>query len=70
MEPRLSRTAARKVQCPACEAAPGERCKGARHNERESNHRERVEAAEAAQERQRIIAMDRDWNAGLHRATA
>jgi hypothetical protein len=67
MNSTMSRTAARTVQCPACGAKPGERCRG-RRGERESNHRERVEAAEVAQERQAIIARggdpDRDWGAG------
>jgi hypothetical protein len=63
MDAAVSRTAARAVQCPACEAKPGERCRGVRGKPREANHRERVEAVEAQ------AAVDsrpaRDWDEGL-----
>jgi hypothetical protein len=50
MEAAISRTAARAVRCPACEAEPGEQCTGARGKKREANHRERIEAAAKAQQ--------------------
>lgn len=40
----VSRSEAREQGCPACKAAPGERCVGARGKARESVHRERIEA--------------------------
>lgn len=39
-----SRTEVRTVECPACGAASGERCIGAREQQREANHRERIQA--------------------------
>lgn len=44
----MSRSAVRAVECPACEASAGDRCRGARGRPREANHRERVQAAEIA----------------------
>jgi len=45
----LTRTDVRELaSCPACDAPVGERCCGARGRLRESNHRERVDAAERA----------------------
>ena len=41
----ITRTAARAVQCPACGATAGERCRGARGKAREANHGERVAQA-------------------------
>ncbi len=46
--PKLPRTIVRKVACPACGAAAGERCIGTRDKPRERNHAERVLAAAAA----------------------
>jgi hypothetical protein len=72
MNATVSRTAARKVTCPSCEAPSGERCRGARGKLREANHRERIEAAEKAAARAVTIAVggdpDRDWNAGVEGA--
>lgn len=42
---RLSRSEVRSFPCPACDAAPGARCVGARDKPRESNHQERVDLA-------------------------
>ena len=42
---QLSRTAAREVDCPLCGVRASERCVGVRGRPRESNHRERIEAA-------------------------
>jgi hypothetical protein len=42
----LPRVIVRAISCPACGAIPGERCIGARSKPRESNHMERVLAAE------------------------
>ncbi|WP_459213512.1 zinc finger domain-containing protein [Mycobacterium intracellulare] len=39
----ISRTEARTMQCPYCRAPVGTKCRGKR-GERESNHRERVQA--------------------------
>jgi hypothetical protein len=41
----ITRTEARRFECPNCGAQPGEKCNGGR---RESNHRERVHAAAQA----------------------
>jgi len=57
MDAAMSRTAARSVKCPACAAEPDERCRGVRGKPREANHRERVDAAEAAAQGER----DRRW---------
>lgn len=38
-----SRSRVRKIACPACGAAIGERCRGVRGRPRETNHMERVE---------------------------
>jgi hypothetical protein len=59
VRPALSRTAARKVPCPACKAPAGEQCRGARGKPREANHRERVLAAEEALQPKDT----RNWNA-------
>lgn len=46
----LARSEVRKVGCPACGTDPLMCCRGVRGRERESNHRERVEAAVAERE--------------------
>jgi hypothetical protein len=56
----ITRTEARRFECPNCGAQPGEKCNGGR---RESNHRERVHAAARArriQEVDRIITTGGD----------
>jgi hypothetical protein len=62
MKVLMSRTAGRAVRCPACEATPGERCRGARGKPREANHQERVEAAAA---KTALVRDERDWDAGM-----
>jgi hypothetical protein len=59
----VSRTEARTVDCPACGAKAGERCRGLRGRPRESNHAERAEAAAAARtpERWEEICQPRTW---------
>jgi len=47
------------VGCPACKAERGEQCRRLRGGPRESNHGERVKAAEAA-------VLERDWDRGEH----
>src|SRR5271155_4915775 len=56
----MTRTEVRDaVGCPACKAERGEQCRRLRGGPRESNHGERVKAAEAA-------VLERDWDRGDH----
>ena len=64
MDATMSRTAARTVQCPACGAEPGEHCRRTRGGQREQNHRERVEAAEAAT-RAAVLGRWTDYDASM-----
>ncbi len=45
---KVSRVQARAVACPVCGAKPEQRCVGARGRPRESNHKQRIEAARTA----------------------
>jgi hypothetical protein len=47
------------VACPACEAQPEQRCRGARGKEREANHSERVDAALASMPVRRSAQQER-----------